>query len=126
MCEIVTFELAKKLKEKGFPQKTAGRYNMIDCFYHEDGKLFFNGGACDVNEAYTAPTISQVLKWLREEKQLYVSIDYVPKIENCSDFYYTTIRYIGDFTSSIHTPGDYDSYEEAALAGIEYILDNLI
>jgi hypothetical protein len=120
--EFVTFELAKKLKEKGFPQKTAGRYNMIDCFYHEDGKLFFNGGACDVNEAYTAPTISQVLKWLREEKQLYVSIEYVPKIENCGDFYYTNIQYIGDFTSTIHTPGDYDSYEEAALAGIEYVL----
>lgn len=33
MCEIVSFEIAKKLKEKGFPQKTAGRYNMIDCFF---------------------------------------------------------------------------------------------
>lgn len=132
MEDFVTFEIAKKIKEKGFPQKTAGRYNMIDCFYYEDGNFFFNGGACDVNEAYTAPTISQALKWLREEKKLYVSITYVPKIPNetgvLNDFYYPTFQKIGLFEPMFFIGGDnnYDSYEDAALEAIEYVLDNLI
>lgn len=124
--DFVPFELAIKLKEKGYPQKTAGRYNMIDCFYYEDGKLFFHGGACDVNEAYTAPTISQVLKWLREEKELHIEI-YMYNNYYSWEIYNTKI-YDADFTQKRveYSDVDYETYEQAALAGIEYVLDNLI
>lgn len=127
MCEIVTFELAKKLKEKGFPQKTAGRYNMIDCFYHEDGKLFFNGGACDVNEAYTAPTISQVLKWLREEKNIHLVVDIEPRGYFFIVNYNITTNFNDKYEFDIYTGwGRYSYDKQAALAGIKHILDNLI
>jgi len=126
MCEIVTFELAKKLKEKGFPQKTAGRYTMIDCFYHEDGKLFFNGGACDVNEAYTAPTISQVLKWLREEKNIHVAIDIMKAYTEAKLIYWGYNIVLIDKYEVYHFEWNSNSFEQAAIAGIEYILDNLI
>lgn len=127
--EIVTFEIAKKLKGKSFPQKTAGRYSMIDCFYYEDGRLFFHGGACDVNEAYTAPTISQVLKWLREEKNTHIEI-----YANASGYDYIISdtpnlggndKYWNDFAGP-NDGGCWDTYEECALAGIEYVLNNLI
>jgi hypothetical protein len=127
--EFVTFEIAKKLKEKKFPQHWSDDDYIVENEYEDDFEVGCHYDRCFIPEhlpTIAAPTISQVLKWLREEKQLYVSIEYVPKIENCGDFYYTKIQYIGDFTSTIHTPGDYDSYEEAALAGIEYVLDNLI
>lgn len=116
MEDPVPFEIAKKLKEKSFPQKTAGRYSMIDCFYYEDGKLFLHGGACDVNEAYTAPTISQVLKWLRDEKKLYIMIlnwDFIIVDLNTADIIFESLA-------------KYSSYEETAIEGIKYVLNNII
>ncbi len=133
--EIVTFEIAKKLKGKSFPQKTAGRYSMIDCFYYENGKLFFHGGACDVNEAYTAPTISQVLKWLREKHSIHVNIGInndVIKYINGKVFglhplwYYKLQNALTGDVISCFNFSQHISYEKAAIAGIEYILDNLI
>lgn len=58
--EYVTFEIAKKLKEKGFDWETSNVYerNTIACRY----------------EDYPKPTISQVLKWLREEKKIHIEI----------------------------------------------------
>ena len=66
MEDFVTFEIAKKLKEKGFPQITFGNYNMQSACYIEDGRFYENGCITEVSRAYTAPTISQVLKWLRK------------------------------------------------------------
>lgn len=79
-----------------------------------------------------APTISQALKWLRDEKKIYIGISYMPKIPNetgvLNDFYYPTFQKIGLFEPMFFIGGgvSYDNYEEAALAGIEYALDNLI
>lgn len=146
MCEIVSFELAKKLKEKGFKEKCLAYYDIEDnvgllyntqytneilpCQYI-DLLQSHNSGEAEIQpddsvDCIDAPSISQVLKWLREEKQLYVSVTYVPKIERCSGFYYTTIQHIGDYTSPIYTPGAWGDYESVALVGIEYVLDNLI
>lgn len=119
--EIVTFEIAKKLKGKSFPQKTAGRYSMIDCFYYEDGRLFFHGGACDVNEAYTAPTISQVLKWLRERD---IMVEIIPSLVDDGTWTFSFRIQTKKFYD--RSTKDYNSYELAALACIEYVLDNLI
>lgn len=139
--EIVTFEIAKKIKGKSFPQKTAGRYSMIDCFYYEDGRLFFHGGACDVNEAYTAPTISQVLKWLREEKKIFIAINIAWCYEDENKPFYKNpkmLPILKGYNAGIYNLDNlndgkmsnkityFETYEEAALAGIEYVLDNLI
>ena len=63
--ELVTFELAKKLKEKGFPQKTSGMFSMCGDCYYDDGRFYKGGAICNVNEAYTAPTISTHTKHTR-------------------------------------------------------------
>ena len=120
--DFAPFELAVKLKEKGYPQRTFGEYDMQGACYIEDGRFYENGCITEVARAYTAPTISQVLKWLREEKKIHISID----------IWGRTWGYdVLDLPSgnSLHWDAyneNINSYEQAALAGIEYALNNLI
>ncbi|MBR6775183.1 MAG: hypothetical protein IKM23_05650 [Bacteroidales bacterium] len=125
--EIVTFELAKKLKKKGYPQKSSGDVTMHGTFYYGDGRLYENGGICEVKDAYTADTIYEVMKWMREEKKMHLIVEIAD-----SGWYYTlypNVRWENDKLKSdtyIMSFKNKASYEKAALAGIEYVLDNLI
>lgn len=116
---FVPFEIAKKLKEKGFQEK---------CYHYYKNHVVMSQTSIPLNnnaEAvhYSAPTISQVLKWLREEKKIHIAIDY----SNVSKWRYIIIH-LGD--NFIKEPNvwekGFDSYKQAVLAGIEYVLDNLI
>ena len=104
--DFVSFDLAKKLKEKGFEW---------DCYTTFDGVGY---------TTHFCPTISQVLKWLREEKKIYC-LPYYDAIGGT--WFYSIINPDTDidiptyFSDSI-----FDGYETAALAGIKYCLDNLI
>ena len=76
-----------------------------------------------------APTISQVLKWLREKKKIYVSI--LPfathSTINKVAFYYLIKYNSTDETMEGIEQNTYCAeWNDAALAGIEYVLDNLI
>ena len=110
MEDFVTFEIAKKLKEKGFPIKTK-----------TEGKF----GLTKVKEVEILPTISQVLKWLREEKIYIVPTFCVDQNDNG----YWDFRLISTMDGMLiydEIKNRYNSYEQAALAGIEYVLNNLI
>lgn len=108
--KICNYELAKKLKEKGFPIKTK-----------TEGKW----GLTELKEVDTLPTISQVLKWLREEKKMHIELWTVGKkpIKWCHTI--TTLNHVGEKQGWSSGKRE-DSYEAAAIAGIEYVLDNLI
>ena len=108
MEDFVPLKLAQKLKEKGFEWVKITTYNP----------------KTKVRNNHLEPTISQVLKWLRDEKKLYVGVTYSPKIEGSQDFFYATIQYIGDYKKTIYPNDSYDNWEEAALNGIEYAIDN--
>lgn len=108
MKDFVPFKLAQKLKEKGFEWVKITTYNP----------------KTKVRNNHLEPTILQVLKWLREEKKLYVGVTYSPKIEGSQDFFYATIQYIGDYKKTIYPNDSYDNWEGAALNGIEYAIDN--
>lgn len=124
MEDFVPFELAKKLKEKEFRSKC---YNH----YYEDTKGVFlsafprcyNYGSNEVD----VPTISQVLKWLREEKNIHLIVEIAD-----SGWYFTlypNVRWENDVLKSdkyIMSFKNKSSYEQAALAGIDYVLNNLI
>ena len=129
--EFVTFEIAKKLKEKGFPQ-TPDYYNYVNyssyyewCGLRKTHSLSNASVWFDTNinrdNLYFAPTISQVLNWLREEKKIAVNVEFIP--------YVWQYKIIDMSFNDRFTPCGvtiFDSYEQAALAGITYVVDNLI
>ena len=124
--DFVTYELAVKLKERGFNcMYPIAMYNERGVFH----ELYTSVGNMqyydydDFDERDTiAPTISQVLKWLREEKKLHISINTWGRTWG-----YDIIHLVHG--KSLHWTAYCESiktYEQAALAGIEYVLDNLI
>lgn len=139
--DFVSFELAKKLKEKGFYYKCVSTYDnegMLGYNYIQPTSIRaigFDDCLCSHNVendgCIDAPTISQVLKWLRKEKKIHIEFvaaaygyNYIvsdtPE-KGGTDRHYSHIKYEGP-----NDGGAWDEYEEAALAGIEYCLDNLI
>lgn len=149
--DFVNFELAKKLKEKGFKQKCLAYYDVEDnvgllyntqytdealpCQYTDLLQCHNTGEAetqpDDSGFCVDAPTISQVLKWLREDKNIHIEFvaaaygyNYIvsdtPE-KGGTDRHCSAIKYEGP-----NDGGAWDKYEEAAIAGIEYCLDNLI
>ena len=136
--EVCNFEIAKKLREKGFKEQCVAHY------YPSGSELFFNQttfrGAivedclysynslpveCIGSELIDAPTIAQVLKWLRETKGLYVDISL------CKKGYYAIVYETNfpdnkDYANSWNVDVLSDTYEQTALDVIEYVLDNLI
>lgn len=130
--DFVPFELAVKLKEKGFKKPCIAHYCCLDgnvlkfnittdCIRGSNVKCL-NGE----NNIYTdAPTISQVLKWLREEKKLHIEVMFIRPLRNRVKYYITdTDGSRGDFMDVADE--HYETWEQATLAGIKYVLDNLI
>ena len=145
--DFVTYELAKKLKEKGFRE-------LCLVYYTNDNTLYYNyshkAGACYTDcylshnlmpkdsvsgKFVDAPTISQVLKWLREEKEIFIRVTLSYDYSTDADgeqvdrwtFWLFEVFSMGS-GSLIYTEeiSEYDSYEQAALAGMNYCLENLI
>lgn len=131
--EFVNFELAKKLKEKGYPQVKKNSLAM----YNEDGDWYslsknlddFEYSFEDFDERdYVCPTISQVLKWLREEKYILIGLspmqeyDGEEKVEWCSTVFKSDKQGGLSWKEEFY----YQSYEQAALAAIEYVLNTMI
>ena len=139
--EFVSFEIARKLKKKGFREKCLSYYDVEDnvgllyntqytdetlpCQYMDLLQCHNTGEAeskiDDSGFCVDAPTISQALKWLREEKKIAINIEFIP---------YTWQYKIIDmsFERRFEPRGItlFSDYEEAAITGIEYVLDNLI
>ena len=119
MEDFVTFEIAKKLKEKGF---NLGVYR-----YYENKVLKWSNSPWlepkynDYREhIIAAPTISQALKWLRKEKKIHICVDF----DGYMNWYYQIAIY---GSTDIAAAGyGYNDYEIAALAGIECVLNNFI
>lgn len=143
--DFVTFELAKKLKEKGFKEKCLAYYDVDDnvgllyntqymspCQYtdlltsHNTDKAAV--APDDSEYCVDAPTISQVLKWLREEKLILIGLSPMQEFDSDGDIEWCAGIYKGDKQGGLKWEEElyYQSYEAAAIAGIEYCLDNLI
>ena len=137
MEDFVNFSIAKKLKEKGFREPCLGWYYPFEvCGFDYKTSIVFNNSAyrgsnykdmlvSHKDEKYIdAPTISQVLKWLREEKGWII----VVRLYSTNGWYWFIQDKNGELKSSHLASCDdcFATYELAALASIEYILDNLI
>lgn len=141
---VVNYEIAKKLKDKGFRKECLLHYtdtgslfsNSINTYdrpnqeldYRDFQKCFNNGNSIGLVDA---PTISQVLKWLRDEKKISIepaihcSLKWMCGIYEFSDGITDFTQYSDDgIDDTVYIL--YDSYEKAVLAGIEYVINNLI
>ena len=138
MKDFVNFDIANKLKEKGFKEQCLAYYTKDSCFYYntsygsdvENAFKSFNSRPNHIcGKRIDAPTISQVLKWLRDEKKLHIEF-----VGNACGYLYIvsdipseggTDRYCSDY-SGPNDGGTWDKYEDCALNAIQYVLDNLI
>ena len=131
----VSFDVAKLLKEKGFDW-------VVDTYYCDD----YNYAQHDIieyrKENYnshkvhiSAPTQQMACRWLRKEKGIHISADIYKDSSNDADgniveewtywawdFYWLPSGNIGDEGGY----DQFDSYEDAVEAALQYCLTNLI
>ena len=119
MDDYVSFDIAKKLKKKGFNKYSDRSYTKIGLF--NDTETYKS-----TNEFYCyAPTIYQVLKWLREKKE----VDLVIEPIFCYDKKTHREYGVRVFAPPLNKPvqcGYFNKWEKASIAGIKYVLDKLI
>jgi hypothetical protein len=121
MGDFVSYELAQKLESKGF--RSDGNYG-----YNEKGEIcvpVYNIDDDEFNTMCSCPEIHEVLKWLRDKKHLYVDISLYKKGYSVM-IYKTDFPSDKDYAESWYIKDCYKTYEFAAVAGIEYTVDNLI
>jgi hypothetical protein len=131
--DFAPFELAVKLKAKGFMEPCFGWYYPAEvCGFDYKTMIVFNNSAyrgsnykdmlvSHKDEKHIdAPTIPQVLKWLRNTHNLHVET--YPCVLGMWKFLVTNITTLEERALC----DKYTSSEQAAIAGIEYVLDNLI
>jgi hypothetical protein len=150
--EFVSKAIAVILKEKGFFEACFGWYYIKNPIgevrdlilnkstrmgqsYQSILKLHF-----ETYEKYAtanialAPTIDQVLKWLREEKNIHVTVNTLPSLsknfmckqENHLIFDVRVSWFEGEIFNYYDLDEPWFDYEDACIAGIGYAIDNLI
>ena len=124
--DYVSFEVAKLLKEKGFDWDCITYYVDYEPNDVKYSMLFENNTTWE-KRCCSAPTHQMAMKWLREEKNIFIVIephayDYV----NEKNKSYSCSLWIGDNYYEYLESKDYPSYEEAVEVACIYSLENLI
>ena len=126
--EICTYEVCKLAKEKGFPQDVFGTCEMKSSCYLEDGRFYKDGCIYPIENAYTAPTQSQLQRWLREEKNIHIEI----VATACGYFWIadktngTAITDSDVLDRGTNEGGCFDTFELCLEDALKYILQNLV
>ena len=123
--EFVNYIIAKKLKEKGFAELCFGHYwkdggefemDMPPHNYHRDRYV-------------SAPTIDQVLKWIRKEQDIDIEVLTYHTFATARRRAYAarivTLN-IDETLNRIEDPEMHIKWSDAALWAIEYVIDNMI
>lgn len=119
--ELVSFEQAKSLKELGFVQgndNCQAYYKLndrISCVHFNYLTLLVRGGITP-DEAYRAPELELAAKWLRDEKNIQLTVRFRGK-----KWYYDIMS--GYEILSIGK--DEETYEQALSAGIDKAIEIL-
>ncbi len=131
-----SFEVSKLLREKGFDENCSHFYES-SLNYLE--KVIVNNGYFKNSEliegTVTAPSHQTAMAWLREEKNLIITIDYdrYPVISDEDEDktiigYSYNIQTKGNPEDYYGMTGDFvhNSYEEVVEAALLYVLKNII
>ena len=139
--EIVSFETAMLLKEKGFNEPCSYYYedNELYKLYHYQGDgTGFSRNNSPINDRLscekmqcTAPTQSLAQKWLRETH--YITFNANPHSNYGKIIYVVTIKVISsnkyiDFNVMMDNSNKatmFDTYEDAIEAGLKYCLKSI-
>jgi hypothetical protein len=129
--DCVTYELAAKLEEKGFDEPCYGYYHWYGG--NDSFELCGNGDRDFLNSKnkhrIAAPTIPQVLKWLREEKKIFVVIAVNPTLSTKDKiaYYYQVYSNSNGVTSDYYESEEcYAQWEDCAIGSIKSVLKHLI
>lgn len=131
--DFVDFETAILLEKKGFPQHTTTHtYFVGDNKQRGCAVGDFIGHPSEETDTHLidAPTPQMVMKWLREEKHIFIQIMLDSFACGGSSGYYVVLQktdsdyehMLSDFVETVF----YKTYEEAAEDAIKYCLTNLI
>lgn len=139
--EIVSFETAMLLKEKGFNEPCSHYYEDNDLYklgyYHGEGTGFVRNNSpidgrflCEKMQC-TAPTQSLAQKWLRETRNITFNAN--PHSNDGKIIYVVTIKVISsnkyiDFNVMMDTSNKaimFDTYEDAIESGLKYCLKSI-
>ena len=130
--QLVSFEVAKLLKEKGFDVKCGG-------WYMEHGALFINYHKEEYNEVpflhntnkllfklnrVSAPTQQLAIDWIRMNFGICISVG-CDTYSGKNDWNYG-INIIGNPEFDYDSSNSYNSPEEAKEAALRYVLEKLI
>ncbi len=123
----VSFEIAKLLKDKGFNEKSFGKYytlNGKDWNFAEINDYFRLDDEISIGGKFSllAPTISEVVMWIFEKHGIWISIDRYIDPEQSPDYRYGSCIYYIDHYYGSNNENPTDAY----LSAIEYTLKNLI
>lgn len=128
--EIVTYEVAKLAKEKGFDVPTDRYYHIYDDVIEAQNSLEMTGNGCadfynSLNRSRcAAPTQSLLQRWLREEKGVIIELKYSDITEDWRPFWSWCIYNNLGFALEI---GDNSSTYELTLEdALKYALEHLV
>lgn len=121
--EICTYEVCKLAKGKGFPLRKVIK---------QDGRAFFyelpqshpDWANCD---AWYIPTQNLLQRWLREEKNIVVVVDWfsIERKYYWSVFDTTKDDMFASFIPPSRSMSRYDTWEQALESGLKYALKKL-
>ena len=122
--EFVNYIIAKKLKEKGFSDL---------CFGHYFGGIFQTDmppKQYQKEKYVSAPTIDQVLNWIRKEHDIDIDILTYHTFASARHRAYAarivTLNMFDETLNRIEDPEMHIKWEDAALWAIEYVIDYMI
>lgn len=135
-----SYEVSKLLKEKGFNEKCRGGYHYE--FDDNDNSIVmleewmaqpYNNDIVDEGFLCSAPTHQMAMAWLREEKNIFISIcngnhcKFDKNIPSETVYYFFTItNSYGVYKEEEQCFDEFKTYEEAIEAALKYCLKNLI
>lgn len=122
MEDFVPYELAVKLKEKGFNEDSWFHYDT-------DGDIVTRGYRLNHPDDVPAWTLQMAMKWLRKVKKIYIVIAVNPALSTKDKIaYYYQIYFNSTDVGSEYYGSKlcYAQWEECAIDSIKHVLNNLI